>query len=252
LSESVYIGLFSGQCWLRRGLKGEPKIISSSMDQRGSSSLDQLQQLLESHASSLKKGARIHIVISDAFASMVTMPWQDQLSRASEVENYARICFDKQRINIDSDSLLHAEFRHFGGIGIAYVVSREWMQALLDLVQSKGFRLLTVQPLSAVAYFNQASYKGGGLRLLLLQENHRISAMVWNKLGLVAYDIEAFAHSSEDAQVRLLRRTVAMYNKISHVDFWPVNETHKLVDIKPFVDDANEMKVATLHRMAWM
>jgi hypothetical protein len=250
--EAIYIGLFPGHCWLQRGAKGEMQFVPSPMEQNGDALLGQLQRMLDNLTPALTKGAQMRVVVSDAIASIITLPWQEQISRPIEIASYAKVCFGKQGIVVDEDSLLHAEFRHFGGKGVAYALPCKWVQSLQDMLGAKQARLKTVLPLSAVVYFRQGLSKKTMLNLSLLQESGHISALIWGGNGLAGHDVEVIARSPEAAQHRLLQRVAATYGKIDQIDSWRIGPDNKSMDTQALAKQFGEIKIDSLKKTVWM
>lgn len=218
--ETYYAGLFPGHCWLQRGRKAPPQALQSAPTFDPLALLRALEQMLDEQTKSARKGSRVVITVSDSMATTVPMPWQEALSRPAEIDSYAQICFEKAGMSIDADWVMRAEFRHFGGMGLAYALPRAWLEELLTLTQAKGLRLTAVLPLSAAAYCRQRFRNKKGSTLLLLQEAHRSSAMVYGKEGLLGYDVEPLTRSLDETRLRLLRRVASGYADIARVACW--------------------------------
>lgn len=230
--ETIYVGLFPGHCWLQRG-KAAPQEFPSPLGSDPTALLQALETMLSEQAKPLRKGSRLQITVSDSIASIATMPWQEALRRPVEIDSYASICFEKLGMTVGADWVMRAEFRHFGGVGLAYALPRDWLEALIALVQSKGLGLRSVQPLSAAAYCKQRFKNKTGSTLLLMQEVNRSSAMVYGKDGLLGYDVEPIARSINETQRRLLRRVGSGFSDIARVVCWStdVSETAMPNDI---------------------
>lgn len=216
--ETIYAGLFPGQCWLQRGRKAPAQDTQSASDPMAW--LQALDAMLAEQAKPIRRGSRLVLTVSDSIASIASLPWQEQLSRPAEVDSYAHICFEKRGVTIDEHAVMRAEFRHFGGMGLAYALPRAWLEALLALTETKGLRLVSVLPVSAAAYCHQRLTSKAGSTLLILQEAHRCSAIIVDKSGLLGYDVEPQTRSPQETQRRLLRRVGSGDAGIARVVFW--------------------------------
>jgi len=252
LPENLYIELFPGQCRVRRGGKSDLQVGLCPATSDPETLVAHLQQILDALTPKIGKGARLRIAVSDSIASIVTMPWQERLHGSAEIANYARICFDKQGMTVDEKSVLHAEYRQHGGTGIAYALPRVWMQALIDVIEAKQCRLSTVLPISAAAYFRYPLSKNEGARLLLLEETNRISALGFGRSGLLSYEVEAYTHSTNASQQRLLRRIAAADCVVSSIHHWSSTATNNLPDITCLVDGKNNPVIENMQKQIWL
>jgi hypothetical protein len=210
-----------------------------------------MEAMLNEHAVVLRKGSRISLTVSDSVAAIATLPWLDALHRQTELENYARICFEKQGVVVDDNWVLRVAIRRYRSMGIAYAIPRDWLAELVQLTGAKGLRLTTVLPISAAAYFGTRAYRGGGLTLQLLREENRASALIYDGAHLVGCDVEAVTASANESGVRLLRRIGASHGKITRVVDWS-SEPHEHAKVANFISLClPEAETSLLHHGAW-
>jgi hypothetical protein len=221
--ETLYVGLFPGQCTLQRGRKAPVLAWSMPTIFDITDILQTLERVLDEQDQPVRKGARLVVTVSDSIAAIAPLPWQEALTRPAEIDSYAHICFEKLGIAIDESWVMRAEFRHFGGVGLAYALPRNWVNALVALADAKGMQLAAVLPLSATVYCKQRIDRKSGTTLLLLQEANRMSAMIYSKEGLLGYDVEPYARSRDDTMLRLLRRIASGYANVTRVSCWSTN-----------------------------
>jgi hypothetical protein len=229
LPETLYVGLFSGHCTLQRGRKAPVLAWATPTTLDLAAILQTVEKVLEEQERPVRKGARLVVTVSDSIAAIAPLPWQTTLTRPAEIDSYARICYEKLGMTIDESWVMRAEFRHFGGVGLAYALPRVWVDALAALAHAKGLQLITVLPLSAAAYCKQRVSRKAGTTLLLLQEANRMSAMTYNKDGLLGYDVEPYTRSRDETLVRLLRRMASVYTNVTRVSSWSTDVAQSTV-----------------------
>lgn len=248
--ESIYVGLFPGHCWLQRAGLAEHSFIIPEFFEPAALLLG-LEKMLDEQSRPVRKGSRLALTISDSIASITTLPWQEELRRPAELDSYARICFDKLGIALGEDWVLHTEFRHYGGMGLAYAVPRAWLETLVEIIRARGLRLISALPLSAAAYSRQRFDGPGAPALLLLQERNRSSALIFNNKGLAGYDVEPYARSAQDTRMRLLNRVGSGHEKISQVACWSYDRSESDPSINLIPKSLTDAKLFHLKRNAW-
>lgn len=221
--DTVHVGLFPGACWLRNKRAKETLSLTSTPAHDDQALLNTLAAMLEAESNVLRKGSNVVVTVSDSVAAIAALPWQPSLTRASELQGYARICFEKLGISIDDDWTMHTEFRHYGAMGLAYVLPNAWLAGLIDLLQARGLRLQTVLPVTATAYTYRMLRRQAGKTLILLQEPLRSSALAVDNHGLCGYDVEPVIGSVQESCVRLLRRMSMRHGEITRVAHWSLD-----------------------------
>jgi hypothetical protein len=249
--ETIYVGLFPGHCWLQRGRKALVQEFTSSSMFDPSDLLRTLEKILVGQAKPLRKGSRLVITVSDSLASIAPLPWQEDLRRPVEIESYARICFEKLGMTVADDWVMRAEFRHFGGMGLAYALPRVWLEALLELVATIGLRVIEVLPISAAAFYKQELKKKNGTSVLLLQEMNRISAIIYDRDGLRDYDVEPFARSIHETRLRLLRRVGTAHANIARVSCWSTDASETIPPAEIIASNFPDAESTYVKRDTW-
>jgi hypothetical protein len=152
---------------------------------------------------------------------------------------------------MDDSWVMRTEFRRYQAMGIAYALPTAWLTQLLDLLKERGLRLQRVIPISAAAYCAEQRPATQHQRLVLLQENHRTSAFIYDKSGLVGIDIEPVVTSSVVSGTRLLRRISARFHDITHVGLWSPELAEQTPAADFIVACLDEVTVQRLDRGAW-
>jgi hypothetical protein len=232
--ETVAISLFTGIAWIcRKGAIAAP-MLSDGAD----ALLDQLRRLLDAQEPPLRRGSRIALTVSDTVANIVALHWQPQLQRASEVDAYARACFELAGIALDDGWTMHAEFRDRDAMGLAYALPNAWLDALLAELARRQLVLTNVLPLSAALYFGSRPRKGGWPAVLIAHEQGRKIACVYGTAGLIGYDVEAIIGSAEHSAQRLAGLLAARFGDTPRQAAWiacaPASGTPRLLGAQPW------------------
>ncbi len=249
--ETVYIGLFPGYCWLRRERVAAEQSVESATSLESAAMLHTLEKMLDEQSNPVQKGSRLVLTVSDSLGAIATLPWQEELTRPTEIEGYAQVCFEKLGVTLGDNWVMHTEFRNYGGTGLAYALPREWLEALLELLNARGLRLTAVLPVSAAAYCKQRFGRGDGRTLLLLQELNRASVIIYGSMGLLGYDVEPVTSSLEQTRMRLLNRVASAYNDITRVTYWSVDQSESQPPVAPAPACFPEVELCHLKRDAW-
>lgn len=207
--EYVTLGVFPGACWLQRGGVAEvpaEAVVSPAAD----NCLDAVDALLERHAGSLGRRARVEVVVSDTLGRTIALPWQAGLTSSSETRAYARMLLEAQG-GLDGPSWsVQAAYRHFGAPGFGAALPEDWLNELAQRLSARGLRLRGALPLSAVAYW-QTGRMANGDSLLLLEEGSRITALVYRNRRLRMIEVQPVYGDSAESGERLCRRVQALY-----------------------------------------
>jgi len=225
--DTVHVGLFPGLCWLKSKRAEKVLSIASPPVHDAKALLDTLAVMLDTEANMLRKGSKVVVTVSNSVAAIASLPWQPSLTLESELQGYARVCFEKFGVAIDDEWTIHTEFRHYGAMGLAYALPNAWLASLIDLLQARGLRLQTVLPVTAKAYAHRMLRRQAGKSLILLQETLCNSALVVDGNGLCSYDAEPVIGSSQESSVRLLKRVGAREGKIGSVISWALDLEEK-------------------------
>jgi hypothetical protein len=214
--ECITVGLFPGHCWLRRGAA----VMSQDGDfMDADQMLAALDTLLGALDKPLRKGARVQLLVSDSLAAVMPLPWQDLLTSPEELCTYALAAFEQRGMALDDGWIVQTGFRHFRSSGIAYALRRAWMARLLEWLTARQWRLASVLPVSAAAYWRVRS-KGNGKQVVLLREPGRVTAMIGQGARLLDLDVQPVAGPVEQAAARLLKRVSVTHGALGHVGEW--------------------------------
>ncbi|WP_269531868.1 hypothetical protein [Chitinimonas sp. BJYL2] len=221
--EPLSVGLFESHGWLARGKQviALPAPSSSpSAAQSAVPDLTALAKVLDEQIANggLRKG-RVSVLVGDATARIITLPWQPDLTKPAEWQTYAQARFDAAGIALDG-YLMHAEFTAPDRLGLAYALPATWLAQLNELITAKGLKLWEVLPVSAAAYYRHRTVRQSKQTVVLLEQADRLCALVVDRRGLVKREAEPVTGNAEQAHRRLLTRLAATSPEITHVQYW--------------------------------
>ncbi len=217
--ETITVGLFADQCWLRRG-RGLSLVAGHGQAAAPDQLLSSLGELLAGQPQPSLKRARLHVLVADSTAAIAALPWQEKLSGADEWRAYAHACFERQGQALDDGWSLQTGFRHFRGAGLAYAMPQAWLGELREVSSRAGLRLAGVLPVSAAAYWRHGGSRGPAPEALLLAEAHRITGQLWARGRLLGMDVQPLIGGVHASGARLLRRMSATQPGIGSVQWW--------------------------------
>ncbi|USX11875.1 hypothetical protein NHH88_19460 [Oxalobacteraceae bacterium OTU3CAMAD1] len=198
------------------------EITRSPADFDAEGSLAVLEDMLVECAAKHVKGTRIDIVVSDSLGITVALPWHAALNSMAERQAFSAACFEQAGMDAGNDWVVRGEYRHYGGMGMAYALPRVWMVGLLAMLQNQGLTLGSVLPLSGLAYWRHAAPRGTG-NLIVLQEALRNTVLIFDGDRFSGLDVEPDAGSAERAGKRLMSRIQSRANTIATVGYWTPN-----------------------------
>lgn len=216
--DKVVGGLFPGQCWLKRAGAEETHVQAQQGAMTPDAMLVVLEAMLDGQGDKVSKGSKLSLVVSDSLGAIVALPWRAQLTSPDEVHGYAVACFEKQGTDIDARWAMHAEFRSYGGMGLAYALPKAWLGALVALLEVRGLQLERVLPVSAMAYWKHD--RSPRQELMMLREPQRASALVFDRTGLKGMDVEPITGNADASVRRLLLRVGAYFPQVVSVLDW--------------------------------
>lgn len=185
--EQITVGLFAGQCWLRRRGK------SSTLPNSGQGDIGALVQafdLLLEQAAPLR-GARLDLIVSDCVARISALPWQARLRTKAEWQAYARAAFDANGMPLDEGQVCAPAVRRYGEQGLALSLPVAWLAGLDEAARRHGARLRTVMPLSAAAYWSPRRWMPDkGAAWILLEDEGSASLLCFDGRRSVAHDTQ--------------------------------------------------------------
>lgn len=252
--ETIHIGLFPGQCWSHRDATETTESLRLASSRDPQELLRALEIILDDPENHIRKDSRLIITVSDSLGSITTLPWQDALTGSRELQNYAKAYFARQGVVVDDDWILATDFGKFKGMGIAYILPRQFVKELVELIEKRGLRLTAILPISALIYSRfkpQLKIKEASA-LLLVREKLRTSALIYNAKGWCAYDVEPVTTSAQEPGLRLLSRINARFGEINSITCW----TPELPEQTPAIDFIHallpDVLLRNLTRAAWI
>lgn len=191
-----------------------------------------IETLLHAASAELRKGDRVHLVVSDCFAATTTLPWHSSLSTEEELITYARLCFEKSDLRVDNTWVVQAYRPRWQAPGLAYALPCTGVMQLKVIFDAQRAVLASVIPVSVAAFAAEHEMRRAPKSIHLLAEPSRISCLVFEKGVLVSRDAEPAAESFEKGLNRLLTRSVVTDDAstratlwVSQEDQWEVLET---------------------------
>jgi len=219
--DTVSVGLFPGESWLRRGRTTVATARTVDALATPEDLLVALQTLLAEQGKQLRQRDRVNLVVSDSVGVLVALPWQEQLIAVDELQAYGFACFEQRGVAIDHNWVMQTGFRQYSVAGIAYAIPRDWLQELMLLLETRGLRLGSVLPVSAAAFWQHRPPKAG--RAVLLQsEMRRVTSLVYQSGRFIGIDVEPVITDRASAGKRLLKRLAAAQGDIGSVGYWQV------------------------------
>lgn len=212
----MLIGLFPGECWLRHGDARELVRVATDGNDWPAVTAG-IGKLLAAPELSGHRPSHVDVVISDSLASICVMPWQTNLHKQSELNVYAQLCFEQAGQACDDQQAVYAEFRDYGRPGLAYALPAARAAALQAALGEHGLRLRSLLPLSAAAYFRRRKAARVGRHMLMMIEASRVTSLVQDARGTLAFDVEAVTTSIDLATKRQLKRLNATLGAVASV-----------------------------------
>ncbi len=248
--ETITVGLFADQCWLRRG-RALSLVAGHGQAAAPERLLSSLTELLAGQARPAAKRARLHVLVADSAAAIAALPWQDKLTGAEEWGAYAHACFERQGQALDEGWALQTGFRHFRGAGLAYAMPQAWLGELREVAARAGLRLAGVLPVSAAAYWRHGGPRGPAPEALLLAEAHRITGQLWARGRLLGVDVQPLIGGVHASGARLLRRMSALQPDIGSVQWWSSAVGEEEVPLAFIGETLPEARLVRLAREVW-
>jgi hypothetical protein len=218
LPKRLHAGLFQDMCWLRAE-KGQAVSMAHVEYGNTDAMLKAWEEILRQQIASGKRNSTISLTVSDSLASIVSLPWQDELRKPAEFSAYARAMFHKAGLTLDPTWAMQSYFRHFRAKGIAYALPIALLEQLENIARKSGCRLDSVLPVSAAAYSLHKRRTRTGITVVLLREASRTSALVYDRNGCIDYSLEPGVLGRPLSTIRLLNRLNSIY-AITEVADW--------------------------------
>lgn len=219
--ESVQVGLFPGECWLRRGRSALTFAAARNVQSEQWSLPNTLDDLLTQHEADLKQGTNLHLTVSDSVAAIAVLPWQEQLTTREELQGYALAALEQQGLDIGADWTVQTAFRQHQSAGVAFAVATSLLEKLQAVVALRGKRLASVLPVSLAAFHRHRHPARAKHSMILLREMQRLTAMVYEQGCLQRIDVEPLIAGAEAMSGRrLLTRVHSAHGEFHAVDEW--------------------------------
>lgn len=212
--EVLEVGLFPGECWLRRGAQVARAASGPGMAQQ----LEALRGLLAGEKRRFGRFSRADVFLSDGHAQLALLPWQVNLRTQAQMNAYGRACFEAKGLCSEGTWSLHTGFRHFGGQGMAAAVPHELVAQLRELLVDAKVGLRSVMPASAAAYWHHRPVQRRGTSVLLFSETGRLTVAVHQQGRLSSLDVEPVFGTSGSAASRLEKRVQLRYPSIQQIE----------------------------------
>lgn len=223
--ERLTAGVFPEGAWLHRA-GGTPVTHFSGMSPAAYGTRESLERLLEDRT--WRRRPNVDLLVSDSIARIAHLPWQASITNEAQCHGYARACFEQNGFELDEHWLLHAEFRHFGGIGIAYALPRALVTDLKDCLEARGLQLRSVLPVSAAAYWRNVTGALGQSRVLLLEDHRRVTALLFKGRACMGIHIQPCGSARIDAVRRLLTTVDTVLPHITRIQLWSPDEDNAI------------------------
>lgn len=246
--KSVKVALLAGPCWVKHG--GTVSAVPVNADADSPSAM--LREVLQQLKPATRQGALLDIVLPDQAASISALTWQHNLHNSSEVREYARLGFERDGHPLAAGKLLHAEFRHYLGMGLAYAVPADTLASLAETAISAGMRLRSAMPVSAWCYFQKTKAASKHQYLHLQLESDRITAMLYESRRMVRFDVEPVTASVTLATRRQLLRMLAMESGIRQGRLVALDDD-KAAEVMPMLaEEFSELAFSHISAKEWL
>lgn len=218
-SKVLHAGLFADRCWLEQGGRSHPASRAYQHITDPAQYLAELESML-AQAGKARKGCRLALIVSDALATTIALPWQATLDGPDEVERYATLCFEKRGMELAQGRILHAQYASYGAMGLAYALDSRWLAQLAGIVSARGLALSSVLPATAAAYFHAKNRRPKASEIILMCEATRLRALKFGPAGFAGCDAEPVTRSPSDALRRLMQRSLAADATLAAASIW--------------------------------
>jgi hypothetical protein len=240
----LHIFISPGECWIEHAASAKTHPIAIEKKDSLESILDAIGNEFTMHPNLLLKQKEIRFTVSDFYAASTHLPWQDELQKQDEIQNYARFSLGDALTTNASDWVIHAQFSSFRKNTIAYAFTSSWLQQLVDFSKKHKLNLVQVLPLSARIFFIQSNKRISkrNSKITLISEMSRTTALLYCDNNLQSIDIEPVLQSRCISSERLLRRLQANLTQLHEIELWTsYPDDLNLIDaaIRPLFNEVN-------------
>jgi hypothetical protein len=220
--KSLHVFISPGECWIEHAVTAQTHAVLIQKTDSLESILNSIDNEFNTQPELLFKQKEIRFTVSDFYAVSTHLPWQDELQKQEEIQNYARLCLGNAVTKNESDWVIHAQFSSFRKNSIAYAFTSSWLQQLVDFSKKHKLNLVQVLPLSARIFFSQSNKRQTkcNSKIILISEVSRTTALLYCNHNLHSIDIEPVLQSRGDSSERLLRRIEANLTQLHEIELW--------------------------------
>lgn len=166
------------------------------------------------------------------------------------MQSYAQLCFEHHGV-VGDTWVTHGEFRQHRGQGIAFAVPRQWLTEVIGVLSVRGLRLHAITTVSATAYARERIRDGIGKTLVLIREQLRFNALVYDGRSLLSCDVEPVTGTPHSAGTRLVRRICARHGEIARVRQWSPGQGEEESDSKFLAESLPNAQTGWLRHGSW-
>ncbi|MYM41172.1 hypothetical protein [Duganella qianjiadongensis] len=217
--DRLHIGLYGEHAILARNSGRKRAVYSAPLDGDVIEWLKAVEHVLDG-AGDFYAGTPLTCVVSDRAAIVHAVPWRDGLRTTEERIGYARACLEQIGASAVDDWELHVSFRRYKAHGLVYGLPRDFLEGMLDVAAQRRLRLVSVLPVSAVAYDVQRPDLGSHTTLALMIEGSRASLLGQTRTGLYLHDTEPLVGTLDATLRRLFTRVGLNGVSIARCEVW--------------------------------
>ncbi|MFL9609307.1 hypothetical protein ACKF11_04420 [Methylobacillus sp. Pita2] len=156
-------------------------------------------------------GARVELVLSNAFMRYAIVPNPDGAANGEELTLLCRHAFQRVHGDVVAQWSIQLSLAALGGNGLASAVDQDWLDALAEHVKTEKGQLTSVQPVLAHAFNRLAKVGQDGI--FVLREPERLCLLAWQNRSWSAVQLQpvlADWQATLDAGLHRLRLQLAL------------------------------------------
>lgn len=189
---------------------------------------DGLERLLDTYVP--RAGATLELIVPDASARLITLPWQNDLVNRQQRQAYAHAYFTHAGFVLGDDYAVEASYHHFGGMGLGLAMPRSLVLSMRERLVHRRIQLRSIMPASAWAYWRADTVRGRRMALLL-HEDRRLSAMLFDGKICAGFHTQPIGTGLNDAVLRIKAAIDATLPSISLVQYWSTAENDEQASV---------------------